>query len=121
MGIRMKYFPHQSGINSEQAAAMNVALMTELEMDAKPSPMIATKNRACEFFIQKTKLKNLNLITCMGNLGLNSSKSIQLFNGDHKHVEFLLLLHAITMIGYDVKISLTPSDFPFGIIKVDSC
>jgi hypothetical protein len=25
------------------------------------------------------------------------------------------------MIGYDVKISLTPSDFPFGIIKVDPC
>jgi hypothetical protein len=25
------------------------------------------------------------------------------------------------MIGYDVKISLTPADFPFGIIKVDPC
>jgi hypothetical protein len=57
----------------------------------------------------------------MGSLGLNSSKSIQFFNGDHKHIEFLRLLHAITMIGYDVKISLTPSDFPFGIIKVDPC
>ncbi len=51
MGIRMKYFPHQSGTNSEQAAAMNAALVTELEMDAKPAPMITTKNRACEFFI----------------------------------------------------------------------
>jgi hypothetical protein len=121
MGIRMKYFPHQSGTNSEQAAAMNAALVTELEMDAKPALMITTKNRACEFFIQKAKLKNLNPITCMGSLGLNSSKSIQFFNGDHKHVEFLRLLHAITMIGYDVKISLTPSDFPFGIIKVDPC
>ena len=67
------------------------------------------------------KLKNLNPITSMGSLGLNSTKSIQFFNGDHKHVEFLRLLHAITMIGYDVKISLTPSDFPFGIIKVDPC
>ncbi len=54
-------------------AAMNAALVTELEMDAKPASMIATKNRACEFFIQKAKLKNLNPITCMGSLGLNSS------------------------------------------------
>jgi uncharacterized protein YvpB len=121
MGIRIKYFPHQSGVNSEQVAAMNAALVTELEMDAKPASMITTKNRAFEFFIEKAKLKNLNPIICMGSLGLNSTKSIQLFNGDHKHVEFLRLLHAITMIGYDVKISLTPSDFPFGIIKVDPC
>ncbi len=121
MGIRMKYFPNQSGTNSEQAAAMNAALVTELEMDAKPASMITTKNRACEFFIQKAKLKNLNPITCMGSLGLNSTKSIQFFHGDHKHVEFLRSLHANTMIGYDVKISLTPSDFPFGIITVDPC
>ena len=121
MGIRMKYFPHQSGANSEQAAAMNAALVTELEIDAKPATMITTKNRACEFFIEKAKLKNLNPITSMGSLGLNSSKSIQFFNGDHKHIDFLRLLHAITMIGYDVKISLTPSDFPFGNIKVDPC
>jgi hypothetical protein len=121
MGIRMKYFPHESGTNSEQAAAMNAALLTELEMDAKPAPMTTTKNRACKCFTQKAKLKNLNSITCMGSLDLNSSKSIQLLNDDHKHVEFLRLLHAITMIGYDVKISLTPSDFPFGIIKVDPC
>jgi hypothetical protein len=100
---------------------MNAALVTELEMDAKPASIITTKNRACEFFIQKAKLHNLNPITYMGSLGLNSTKSIQLFNGDHKHVEFLRLLHAITMIGYDVKISLTPSDFPFGIMKVDPC
>ncbi len=121
MGIRMKYFPHDTGINSEQAAAINATFVTELEMEAKPASMITTKNRACEFFIQKAKLKNPNLITRMGSLGLNSTKSIQFFNGDHKHVEFLRLLHAITMIGYDVKISLTPSDFPFGIIKVDPC
>jgi hypothetical protein len=103
MGIRIKYFSHQSGANSKQVATM-----------------ITTENRACEFFIQKAKLKNLNPIKCMGSLGLNSSKSIQFFNGDHKHVKFLRLLHAITMISYDVKISLTPSDFSFGIIKVDS-
>ncbi len=121
MGIRIKYFPHHSGANSEQVATMNTALVTELEMDAKPAPMITTKNRACEFFIQKAKLKNLNPITCMGSLNLNSSKSIQFFNGDHKQVEFLSLLNAITMIGYDVKISLTPFDFLFGIIKVDPC
>jgi hypothetical protein len=119
MGIRMKYFPHQSGVNSEQAAAMNAALVNELEMDAKPASMITTKNRACEFFIEKAKLKNLNPITCMGSLGLNSTKSIQFFNGDHKYVEFLRLLHAITMIGYDVRISLVASDFPFGKISVE--
>ncbi len=51
MGIRMKYFPNQSGTNSEQAAAMNAALVTELAMDAKPASMITTKNRAWEFFI----------------------------------------------------------------------
>ncbi len=106
---------------SEQAAAMNAALVTELEMDAKPAPMITTENHACEFFIQKAKLKNLNPITCMDSLALNSIKSIQFFNGDHTHVEFLRLLHAITMIDYDVKIYLTHSDFPFGIIKVDPC
>jgi hypothetical protein len=57
MGIRMKYFSHQSGTNSEQVAAMNAALVTELEMDAKPASMITTKNCACEFFIQKAKIK----------------------------------------------------------------
>jgi hypothetical protein len=98
MGIRMKYFPKELGTNGEQVAAMNAVLVTELEMDAKPSSMITTKNRACEFFIQKAKLKNLNPITCMDSLGLNSRKSIQFFNGDYKHIEFLLLLHAITMI-----------------------
>ena len=121
MGIRMKYFPRESGVNHEQIAAMNAALVTELEHDEKPPSMIAAKNRACEFFIQKAKLKNLNAITCMGSLGLNSNKSVQFFNGDHKHVEFLRLLHAITMIGYEVKISFEPSDFPFGAIKIDAC
>jgi hypothetical protein len=33
MGIRMKNFPHGSCTNSEQAAAMNAALVTELEID----------------------------------------------------------------------------------------
>jgi hypothetical protein len=46
---------------------------------------------------------------------------MQFFNGDHKHVEFLRLLHAITLIGYEVKISFQPSDFPFGTIKIDAC
>ncbi len=45
MGIRMKYFPHQSETNSEQAAAMNAALVNELEMDAKPAAMITTKKQ----------------------------------------------------------------------------
>jgi len=114
MGIRMKYFPRDTGINHEQVAAMNAALVTELEHDVKPASMIAAKNRTCEFFIQKAKLKNLNAITCMGSLGLNSNKSVQF-------VEFLRLLHAITMIGYEVKISFQPSDFPFGTIKIDAC
>lgn len=119
MGICMKYFPNENGVNHEQAATMNATLLTELQLDAKPASMITTKNRTCEFFIQKSKLKNLNLITCMGSLSLNSTKSIQLLNGDHKHVDFLCLLYAITMIGYDVMISFTASDFPFGVIKVD--
>jgi hypothetical protein len=82
--------------------------------------MIITKNRACEFFIEKAKLKSLNPITCMGSIGLNSIKSIQ-FLRRYKHVEFLRLAHAITMIGYDMKIFLILSDFLFGIIKVDPC
>jgi hypothetical protein len=89
MGIHMKYFPRDTGVNQEQIAAINAALVTELEMDAKPAAMITTKNRACEFFIQKAKQKNLNPITCMGSLGLHSTKSIQFFNGNHKNVEFL--------------------------------
>ena len=119
MGIRMKYFPRDTGLNHEQIAAMNAALVNELEQDEKPASMIAAKNRTCEFFIQKAKLKNLNAVTCMGSLGLNPTKSVQFFNGEHKHVEFLKLLHAVTMIGYDVKISLTASDFPFGKISID--
>jgi hypothetical protein len=89
MGIRMKYFPRDICFSHEQIAGMNVALVNELEMDAKPASMITTKNRTCEFFIDKAKLKKLNPIICMGRLGLNSSKSIQFFNGDHKHLEFL--------------------------------
>lgn len=119
MGIRMKYFPHATGVNNEQAAAMDAALVTELELDAKPAPMIAAKNRAYEFFIQKAKLKNLNAITCMHTLGLNSQKSIQFFNGDHKHVEFLKLLYAITLLGFDVQIKMEPSVYPFGALTVE--
>ncbi len=120
MGIRMKYFPNSTSLNNEQVAAMNAALVTELESDTKPTEMITAKNRVYEFFIQKAKLKNLNAVTCMGSLGLNPTKSVQFFNGEHKHVEFLKLLHAVTMIGYDVKISLIVSDFPFGKISIDS-
>jgi hypothetical protein len=120
MGIRIKYFPHDTGVNNEQAAAMNAALVSELEMDIKPTAMITAKNRVYEFFIQKAKLKNLNAVTCMGSLGLNSTKSVQFFNGEHKHVEFLKLLHAVTVIGFDVQISLKPSDFPFGRISIES-
>jgi hypothetical protein len=92
-----------------------------IEQDEKPASMSAAKNRTSEFFIQNAKLKNFNAITCMGSLGLNSQKSMQFFNGDHKHVEFLKLLHAITMIGYEVKVSFQPSDHPFGTIKIDAC
>lgn len=56
----------------------------------------------------------------MSSLGLNSTKSAQFFNGEHKHAEFLKLLHAATMIGFHVKISLKPSDFPFGKISIES-
>ena len=120
MSLRMKYFPHANGVNNEQAAAMDAALVTELEMDAKPAPVIAAKNRAYEFFIHKAKLKNLNAITCMVSLGLTSQKSIQFFNGDHKHVDFLRILYAITLLGYEVEISFKSSDFPFGKITVQS-
>ena len=77
MGIRMKYFPRDTGVNHEQIAAMNAALVNELEQDEKPASMIAAKNRTSEFFIQKAKLKNLNAITCMSSLVLNSNESIQ--------------------------------------------
>ncbi len=66
MGIRMKYFPRDTGVNHEQIAAMNAALVNELEQDEKPASMIAAKNQTSEFFIQKAKLKYLNVITCMG-------------------------------------------------------
>jgi hypothetical protein len=99
---------------------MNAAQVNELEQDEKPASMIATKNRYSEFFIQKAKLKNLNAITCMKSLGLNYQKFMQFFNDNHKHVEFLRLLHAITMIRYEVKISFQPSDFHFGTIKIYS-
>jgi hypothetical protein len=56
----------------------------------------------------------------MGSLGISSQKSIQFFNVEHKHVAFLMLLHAITLIGYDVKVSLEPSGFPFGKISVQT-
>jgi hypothetical protein len=49
MGIRMKYFPHETGTNSEQAAAMNAALVTELEMDAKPASMITPRTVPANF------------------------------------------------------------------------
>lgn len=55
MGIRMKYFPKATGFNHEQIAAMNVALVNELEQDEKPASIIAAKNRTSEFFIQKAK------------------------------------------------------------------
>ncbi len=90
MGIRMKYFPRDTGVNHEQIAAMNAALVTELEQDVKPAAMIAAKNRTSEFFIQKAKLNNLNAITCMGSLGLNSQKSMQFFN------DFIILITPLT-------------------------
>lgn len=57
MGIRIKYFPHQSGTNSEQAAAMNTALVTELEMNAKPASMITTKEHAYDFLLRRRNLR----------------------------------------------------------------
>ncbi len=57
----------------------------------------------------------------MGSQGLNSQKSIQFYCGDYKHVEFLRLPHAITMIGYEVKISFQSSDFRFDTIKINTC
>lgn len=120
MGLRMKYFPNGGTANHEQAAAMNAALVTELEMDTHPPAMIGAKNRLYEFYINKAKLKNMNPITCMSSLGLTSQKSMQFFNGDHKYVDFLRILYAVTLLGYEVNISLKPSDFPFGKISVES-
>lgn len=121
MNINLKYFPTKNGANPEQAAAVNAALMSELEMEAKPASIIVAKNRACEFFIQNAKLRNHNHISCMTTLGLSSQKSMQFFNGEHKHVEFLRLLYAITVIGYDVTICIRRSDKPFGEIIFDGC
>jgi hypothetical protein len=117
----MKYFPTKNGVNPEQVAAVNSALMNELEMEAKPASIIVAKNRACEFFIQNAKLRNLNHISCMASLGLSSQNSMQFFNGEHKHVDFLRLLYAITLIGYDASISIRRSDKPFGEIIFDGC
>ena len=86
MSIRTKYFPRDTCVNNEQIAAMNTALVNELEQGEKPASMIAAKNRTCEFFIQIAKLKNLNVITCMGSHGLNYQKSMQFLNVNHKHV-----------------------------------
>ncbi len=55
MSIRMKYFPRETGVNHEQIASMNAALVSELEQDAKPSAIIAAKNRTSKFFIQKSQ------------------------------------------------------------------
>jgi hypothetical protein len=74
MSIRMKYFPRETGVNHEQIAAMNAAPVSKLETDIKSTAMITAKNRVYQFFIQKAKLKNLNAVTCMGSLGLNSNK-----------------------------------------------
>ncbi len=57
MGIRIKCFPHESGANSEEAAAMNAALVTELEIDAKPAPMITTKIVPANFLLIRQSLR----------------------------------------------------------------
>lgn len=46
MGIRMKYFPHDTGVNNEQTAAMNATLISQLEMGIKPTSIITANNRA---------------------------------------------------------------------------
>lgn len=69
-------------VKNDQSAAMNAALVTELAMDINPMAMITAKNRVYEFFIRKTKLKNLNAVKRIDSLGLNSSKSVVLFNGE---------------------------------------
>lgn len=120
MSLRIKYFPQAQGNNQEQAATMNAALAAEMELDVKPTGMITAKNRAYEFFIAKAKAKakNMNPISSMSSLGLNSQKALQFFKGDHRQVEFLRLLHAITMLRFEVNISFEASDFPFGKIDI---
>ena len=118
MSLRMKYFPQAQGNNQDQAATMNAALAAEMELDVKPTGMITAKNRAYEFFIEKAKAKNMNPISSMSSLGLNSQKALQFFKGDHRQVEFLRLLHAITMLGYEVNISFEASEYPFGKIDI---
>jgi hypothetical protein len=54
----------------------------------------------------------------MNGLGLTTQKSMQFFKGEHKYVDFLRLLHAVTLLGYEIDISIKPSDLPFGKIKV---
>lgn len=116
--LRMKYFPGSGGVNQEQAAVMSEALAKEFEMGTTPTGMITAKNRVYEFFMKSAQKKNLNPITAMSSLGLNYQKSIQFFKGEDRHVEFLRLLHAVTLLGFEVNISFESSDFPFGKIEI---
>ena len=113
-----KYTLNSNGANRQQAAGINLALAAELEIETHPPGMIAAKNRLYESYINKAKLKNLNAIICMNGLGLTTQKSMQFFKGEHKYVDFLRLLHAVTLLGYEIDISIKPSDLPFGKIKV---
>ena len=116
--LRMKYFPQSGGINHEQVAAMNDALAKEFETGTTPTGMITAKNRVYEFFVKNAQKKNLNPITAMTTLGLTYQKSILFFKGEDRHVEFLRLLHAVTLLGFEVNISFESSDFPFGKIEI---
>jgi hypothetical protein len=116
MVCHKKYAPNGNGANRQKATGMNVPLAAELEIETHPPGMIAAKNRLYESYINKAKLKNLNAIICINGLGLTTQKSMRFFKGEHKYVDFLL--HAVTLLGYEIDVSIKPSDLPFGKIKV---
>jgi hypothetical protein len=53
MGIRMKYFPRDTGINHEQVAAMNAALINELEQDENPPQSLLQRIVPVNFLFRK--------------------------------------------------------------------
>ncbi len=59
MGIRIMYFPHQSGTNSEQAVAMNAALVNELEQDKNPLQLLLQRIVPAKFSFKRPNLKTL--------------------------------------------------------------
>lgn len=59
----------------------------------------------------------MNTIILMGSQSF-FRKPFNFFKSDHCQFDFLRLLHAITMIEFEVNFSFESSDFPFGKIDI---